>query len=255
MLAVLLADLSAQERVVLRRTTHDISYTTSDISHTISQHDDIVENSQETVDRGKETADSLYSCAKVVCGTQDMCNEIVEAILDARTGDAQMLADLCDRDGRKAVDIATPLCKTLLLACTQLCGRYSISLNPPEHRTATSVVLRAVDHSPHDFSDTFNEFDRNKNGALEPKELAEAAQSLGICAKLLQVTDQAVLCAEFVSACKKLIGDRPRQVFVKLMQYQAYAGPNTVAAGERDARQQYAEQKIHSASARGPRPS
>ena len=125
MLAVLLADLSAQERVVLRRTTHDISYTTSDISHTTSQHDDIVENSQETVDRGKETADSLYSCAKVVCGTQDMCNEIVEAILDARTGDAQMLADLCDRDGRKAVDIAASLCKTL--RWRQIVVRYDAS--------------------------------------------------------------------------------------------------------------------------------
>jgi len=121
--AVLLADLSAQERVILQHTTHDMSHTTSDISHTISQHGDTVDNGQETVDKGQEIAHTFYSWSKVVSGTQDMCNEIVKAILDARSGDAQMLADLCDRDGRKAVDIATPLCKTLLLACTQLCGR------------------------------------------------------------------------------------------------------------------------------------
>ena len=172
------------------------------------------------VDGDKEIADTFYSWSKLVSGTQDMCIEIVRAILEKYNDDVQMLVDLCDKDGRKAVDIATPKCKALLLSCTQLCGRYTISLNPPEHRSATSVVLRAEDHSPHDFSDIFDEFDRNKNGKLEPKEIADAALSLGICAKLLQGSDQAVSRDEFVSACTKLIGDGPRQVVIKLMQDQ-----------------------------------
>jgi len=81
-------------------------------------------------------------------------------------------------------------------------------------------VLRAEDHSPYDFRDKFDHFDLNKNGWLEPTELAEAAQSLGICAKLLQMDDQgkAVSRHEFVGACKKLIGDGPIQVAIKLMQ-------------------------------------
>ena len=201
-LAVLLADLSAQKRVV--------------------RHSSPANGA--TVDRDEEIAHTFYSWSKLVSETQDMCIDIVKAILDACKDDAQMLADLLDKDGRKAVDIATPKCKTLLLSCMQLCGRYIISLNPPEHRSATSVVLRAEDHFPRDFSDTFSdtfyEFDRNKNGVLEPKEVADAAQSLGICAKLLQVSDQVVSHDEFVGACKKLIGDGPRQVVIKLMQDQ-----------------------------------
>ena len=196
-LAVLLADLSAQERVVPRHPTSEQGY---------------------TVDEGKEIAHTFYSFSTLVSGTHDLCIEIVKAILEKCKDNARMLVDLCDKDDRKAVDIATPKCKVLLLSCTQWCGRYAISLNPPEHRSATSVVLRAEDHSPHDFSDTFDEFDRNMNGKLEPKEVADAAQSLGICAKLLQPNDQAVSRDEFVDACKKLFGDGPRQVVIKLMQ-------------------------------------
>jgi len=200
-LPVLLADVSAQ---VLR--------------HPKSEH-------STAVDGDKEIADTFYSWSKLVSGTQDMCIEIVRAILEKYNDDVQMLVDLCDKDGRKAVDIATPKCKALLLSCTQLCGRYTISLNPPEHRSATSVVLRAEDHSPHDFSDIFDEFDRNKNGKLEPKEIADAALSLGICAKLLQGSDQAVSRDEFVSACTKLIGDGPLDYALK-----KHAGPEVVLA-------------------------
>jgi len=212
-LLVLLADLSAQESVAHRHPTseHGIPDMWGNLMASINS---------DAVDGGDEIAHTFYSWSKLVSGTQDMCIEIVKAILENPKHDAQMLADLCDKDGRKAVDIATPECKTLLLSCSQMCGRYAISLNPPEHRSATSVVLRAEDHFPHDFSDTFDEFDRNKNGKLEPKEVADAAQSLGICAKLLQVGDQAVSRDEFVGACKKLVGDGPRQVVIKLMQDQ-----------------------------------
>jgi len=194
-LAALLADLSAQEHAVSR------------------EHG----NANEGV---VAMAHTFYSWTKLVSETEDKCFDIVKAMLDAHKDDAQKLAELCDTSGRRAVDIATPNCKTLLLSYTQFCGRYTISQNPPEHRSATSVVLRAEDHSPRDFSGQFDQFDLYKSGLLEPKELAEAAQSLGICVKLLQVSDsgKAVSRDEFVGACKKLIGDGPRQVVIKLMQ-------------------------------------
>jgi len=172
---------------------------------------------------GTEMWHTFYSWMTLVAETDNKCVDIVTAILDARKDDAQKLAELCDASGRRVVDIATSQCKKLLLSYTQFCGRYAVFPNSPEHRSATSVVLRAEDYcqeSQPDFSKSFDQFDSDKDGFLEPKELGKAAQSLGICVKLLQVCDsgKAVSRHEFVGACKKLIGDGSRQVVIKLIQ-------------------------------------
>ena len=83
-LAVLLADLSAQERVVVR--------------HPTSEHGD-------AVDGGEKITHTFYSWSKLVSETGDKCNDIVKAILNTRKHDAQKLADLCDASGRKAIDM------------------------------------------------------------------------------------------------------------------------------------------------------
>ena len=83
-LAVLLADLSAQERVVVR--------------HPTSEHGD-------AVDGGEEITHTFYSWSKLVSETGDKCDDIVKAILNTRKHDAQKLADLCDASGRKAIDM------------------------------------------------------------------------------------------------------------------------------------------------------
>ena len=83
-LAVLLADLSAQERVVVR--------------HPTSEHGD-------AVDGGEEITHTFYSWSKLVSETGDKCDDIVKAILNTRKHDVQQLADLCDASGRKAIDM------------------------------------------------------------------------------------------------------------------------------------------------------
>lgn len=81
-----------------------------------------------------------------------------------------------------------------------------------------SVVLRANEVSV-DFIDKFDAYNLNKNGVLEPKELAEAAQSLGVFLQLLQVKGQtSVSRDQFINSYKTLIGDGPRRVVIKLMQ-------------------------------------
>ena len=80
-LAALLADVSAQERV-------EVS----------PEHADATTG-------GKENAHAFYSWTTLVSETEDTCIHIVKAILNARKDDAQTLANLRDASGRRAIDM------------------------------------------------------------------------------------------------------------------------------------------------------
>ena len=80
-LAALLADVSAQERV-------EVS----------PEHADATTG-------GKENAHTFYSWTALVSETEDTCIHIVKAILNARKDHAQTLVNLRDTSGRRAIDM------------------------------------------------------------------------------------------------------------------------------------------------------
>ena len=143
------------------------------------------------------------------------------------------LAKFTDAIGRCAVDAAHPACKQAMQAALFLLGRFDVDVGPPEHRSATSVVIRADDHADKpDYAQIFEDEDTNKSGTLEGKELDAVAKKLGLSKALIvseatkqgsaTSTDGDQACARlskdaFVSACKRLLGDGPWKVVIKLM--------------------------------------
>ena len=57
------------------------------------------------------------------------------------------LANVTDASGRRAVNVAHETCRKRMLESSWLCKRYELQPGPPEHRSATSVVIRADDHA------------------------------------------------------------------------------------------------------------
>ena len=58
------------------------------------------------------------------------------------------LADLTDAKGRQAIDLACLECREAMQrGLLFFLDRYAIADGPPEHRSATSLVVRAVDHA------------------------------------------------------------------------------------------------------------
>ena len=56
------------------------------------------------------------------------------------------LADLTNAKGERAIDLACLECRRAMQKALYFLGRYEIADGPPEHRSATSLVVRAVDH-------------------------------------------------------------------------------------------------------------
>ena len=145
---------------------------------------------------------------------------------------APELAELTDASGRRAIDVAHATCRRRMQASSRLCKRYELQPGPPEHRSATSVVIRAEDHADKpDYAQIFDHADTDKSGTLEGKELDLVANVLGLSKDLVvseankhrsaTSTDGTATIQlgkdAFVSACKQLLGDGPRKVVIKLM--------------------------------------
>ena len=58
----------------------------------------------------------------------------------------QILANTHDELGRRAVDIATPLCRQHILSRLNFYRRYELRPGSPEHQSATCIVRFATDH-------------------------------------------------------------------------------------------------------------
>ena len=57
-------------------------------------------------------------------------------------------------------------------------GRYDVDKGPPEHRSATSLVVRARDHAAaDDYGKLFDEVDRHGSGTLDSGGLMPSQQS------------------------------------------------------------------------------
>eukprot|EP00984_Skeletonema_dohrnii_P008410 scaffold3085_cov91-Skeletonema_dohrnii-CCMP3373.AAC.3 len=132
------------------------------------------------------------------------------------------LADACDSKGRTALGLASEGPRELIYEYLLFCGRYKLQIGPPEHRTATSVVLRAQDLGEQaDYGVIFDKADNNGNGKLDRKELNVIADSIGLDPDLFLKgsgkNTTTISKEEFVAICKRQLGDGPREVVIKLM--------------------------------------
>eukprot|EP00985_Skeletonema_marinoi_P021644 scaffold13386_cov154-Skeletonema_marinoi.AAC.1 len=133
------------------------------------------------------------------------------------------LADAHDAKGRIALGLASKGSRELIYKYLLFCSRYKLRIGPPEHRTATSVVLRAQDLGEQaDYGVIFDEADKDGNGKLDRKELKAIASSIGLDPDLFlkgsKKSDESILSkGEFVAICKRQLGDGPREVVIKLM--------------------------------------
>ena len=81
------------------------------------------------------------------------------------------LADLTNDKGQRAIDLACLECRSAMQKALFFLGRYDVDKGPPEHRSATSLVVRAVDHAAaDDYGKLFDEFD-DGDGTLDSNQL------------------------------------------------------------------------------------
>eukprot|EP00607_Mallomonas_marina_P010574 CAMPEP_0182422392 /NCGR_PEP_ID=MMETSP1167-20130531/8069_1 /TAXON_ID=2988 /ORGANISM="Mallomonas Sp, Strain CCMP3275" /LENGTH=705 /DNA_ID=CAMNT_0024600411 /DNA_START=348 /DNA_END=2465 /DNA_ORIENTATION=- len=77
----------------------------------------------------------------------DSVVDAVSRILEIHKSNVNSLANACDTNGRNAKNIACPRCKEAILKKLYLHGRYEVKSGPPEHKSATSLVIFAIDHN------------------------------------------------------------------------------------------------------------
>ena len=125
-----------------------------------------------------------------------------------------------DEQGRTALEASTAGPREAIYVHLLFCGRYELTIGAPEHRSATSVVLRALDRGEKtDYGKVFDDADKDGSGTLERKELAPVAASIGLDAELfLRAEDKSIDRSSFVGICKQQLGDGQCSVVVKLMQ-------------------------------------
>ncbi|EOD13279.1 hypothetical protein EMIHUDRAFT_119917 [Emiliania huxleyi CCMP1516] len=130
------------------------------------------------------------------------------------------LVKVRDKQGRTALEASTEGPRKAIYLHLLFCGRYELVIGAPEHRSATSVVLRALDRGEKtDYGKVFDDADKDGSGTLGRKELAPVAKSIGLDAELfLRAEDKSIDRSSFVGICKQQLGDGQRSVVIKLMQ-------------------------------------
>eukprot|EP00984_Skeletonema_dohrnii_P008445 scaffold3107_cov77-Skeletonema_dohrnii-CCMP3373.AAC.5 len=129
------------------------------------------------------------------------------------------LADARDAKGRTALGLASKELLEVIYDYLLFCGRYKLHIGPPEHRTATSVVLRAQDLGEQaDYGVIFDHADKDGNKKLDKEEVSELVVSkIGLDPGLFLKGSDAISKEEFIGICKRQLGDGPREVVIKLM--------------------------------------
>eukprot|EP00577_Skeletonema_sp_RCC1716_P003798 CAMPEP_0113416640 /NCGR_PEP_ID=MMETSP0013_2-20120614/25227_1 /TAXON_ID=2843 ORGANISM="Skeletonema costatum, Strain 1716" /NCGR_SAMPLE_ID=MMETSP0013_2 /ASSEMBLY_ACC=CAM_ASM_000158 /LENGTH=1678 /DNA_ID=CAMNT_0000303715 /DNA_START=200 /DNA_END=5233 /DNA_ORIENTATION=- /assembly_acc=CAM_ASM_000158 len=171
-----------------------------------------------------EHCGSWFSC---VSSNTDGATGAVRRILSMSDGGGgfgnriNALAEVRDDQGRTALSLAAIGPRVEINKYLLFCGRYKLFDGPPEHRTATSVILRAQDVGVRsDYGYIFDMADEDGNGKLERKELKAIAISIGLNPDLFLKgsDDGSTLSKEtFVDICMQQLGDGPREVVIKLM--------------------------------------
>ena len=89
---------------------------------------------------------SNYWWTYILSQTQDRYVDIVNKVLLTCATQVQALANTHDELGRRAVDIATPMCRQLILSRLNFYGRYELRPGNAVHKSSTYMVRLAIDH-------------------------------------------------------------------------------------------------------------
>jgi serine/threonine protein kinase/Leucine-rich repeat (LRR) protein len=87
-----------------------------------------------------------YAWALLVQAEDDISYAACEEILHKYEQHVYALANCTDKKGRRCIDIASVRVKDEMNKCMYLFRRFELYPGPPEHKSATSVVVFAVDH-------------------------------------------------------------------------------------------------------------
>jgi len=138
--------------------------------------------------------------------------------LEQAVSNNRALADLTNDKGECAIDLAVLPCRRVMRRALFFLGRYEIADGPAEHRSATSLVVRAVDHeAAEDHGELFVEFDKDSDGTLDDNELTDLAARLGTNVEILKVDEGSLTKDVFVAKCQQLFG-KERKVVIKIFQ-------------------------------------
>eukprot|EP00956_Cyclotella_meneghiniana_P002070 scaffold2314_cov55-Cyclotella_meneghiniana.AAC.6 len=154
------------------------------------------------------------------------------------------LANVRDAEDNTALSGASKEARHEIYKYLLFCNRYKLHIGPPEHRTRTSVLLRAQDlDEKANYGAIFDNVDINKDGNLDKNELnsIEIAESIGLDPDLfLKGSDKKTISkAEFVAICKRELGDGPREVVIKLMQSKDHWERETKARADYELKPKY----------------
>ena len=87
-----------------------------------------------------------YGWAEALHQSQQVVKNAVRMIIDDHPHCVLELAHSLDSEGRRCIDIANEECKDMILRKLWLYERYELEAGAAEHRSATSVVVLAVEH-------------------------------------------------------------------------------------------------------------
>ena len=128
------------------------------------------------------------------------------------------LADLTNKKGERAIELACLECRRAMQKALFFLGRYEIADGAPEHRSATSIVVRALDYeAAEDYGRLFDEADTDSSETLEGDELKALAAKLGTNVKALGVGDEKLTKTEVVDKLRRRFG-KERKVVIKIFQ-------------------------------------
>lgn len=96
---------------------------------------------------GQPNCNHFYTWTFVLAETQDRYHEAVDIVLrDYKYEYVRLLNNFPDAQGRKAIDLATPMCKAEILRRLYFFGRYELRQEEYVHRSVGSLVRFALDH-------------------------------------------------------------------------------------------------------------
>ena len=169
-----------------------------------------------------------HSCSWISCvaAQNEGAAVAVQRILSMSEGGfgkhIHALADVCDDEGRNALCVASSGPRSAIYEHLLFSDRYRLKIGPPEHRSKTSLVLRAQDLDEQaDYCDIFDNWDIKNNGKLARQDVVANADSIGLDPELIlqgSEENEIITKEDFVGICKRQFGDVPRNVAVKLIQ-------------------------------------
>jgi serine/threonine protein kinase len=113
---------------------------------------------------------SLGVWASLVQQSDDVCFSAMKTIVSRFESNVVALANGTDRHGRRCIDIASIRMKEELLKCIYFLRRFELTPGPAEHKSATSMVILAIDHGPEEQSApaTSNKYSRKSKFQIAP---------------------------------------------------------------------------------------